>query len=260
MADFQTVETPVSGIYRVGFRTPGPFVPADWSRAIGQVSFSGRFDDPRAGLPEQDRFRVLYCASDRRGAFGETLARFRLPVRLTSRLDTVDDDEPISTSYSRATDPNDPSRGLVTAEWRLKRAMGHTFLERGLPFVDLGSSRTLQRLRSSIDVWTPGTIVRDIDLSLVMGPGREFTQRISRHIYEQRDELGAPLFAGIRYISRLDQNWECWAVFADRMHHAPGMPGLPETIFPDDPDLLEIASIFRLTIETIDGSGHYYRP
>jgi hypothetical protein len=38
------------------------------------------------------------------------------------------------------------------------------------------------------------------------------------------------------------------------------MPGIPETIFPDDPDLLEVASIFRLTIETVEGYGHYYRP
>ncbi len=38
------------------------------------------------------------------------------------------------------------------------------------------------------------------------------------------------------------------------------MPDRPETIPPDDPDLLEIASLFRLTIETIDGSGRYLRP
>lgn len=101
---------------------------------------------------------------------------------------------------------------------------------------------------------------QDVDLSLVMGPGRELTQRISRHIYEQRDVLGAPRFAGIRYVSRLDSTWECWAVFADRMLHIPGMPDRPETIPPDDPDLLEIASLFRLTIETIDGSGRYLRP
>lgn len=260
MADFQTVEVPNSGIYRVGFRTPGPFIPADWSRAIGHRSFSGRFDDPRADLPESERFRVLYCASDRRGALGETLARFRPPVRLTSRLDAVTDDEPISTSYSRATDPDDPSRGLVEAEWRLKRAMGHTVLERGLPFVDLGSVRTLNQLRSAVDIWPTEAVIQDIDLGLVMGPGRELTQRISRHIHEQRDRLGLPRFAGIRYLSRLDQGWECWAVFTDRMRHIPGMPGMPATIFPDDPDLIEIASIFRLTIETIEGSGHYYRP
>jgi hypothetical protein len=40
----------------------------------------------------------------------------------------------------------------------------------------------------------------------------------------------------------------------------PGKPSLPETIQPDDPDLLEIASIFRLTIEPGAGFGRYYRP
>jgi hypothetical protein len=38
------------------------------------------------------------------------------------------------------------------------------------------------------------------------------------------------------------------------------MPGIAETIFPDDPDLLAVASIFRLTIETVEGHGRYYRP
>ncbi len=38
------------------------------------------------------------------------------------------------------------------------------------------------------------------------------------------------------------------------------MPGIPETIFLYDPDLLEVASIFRLTIETVEGFGQYYRP
>jgi hypothetical protein len=61
-------------------------------------------------------------------------------------------------------------------------------------------------------------------------------------------------------ISRLDQDWECWAIFADRICHIPGMPGIPETIFLYDPDLLEVASIFRLTIETVEGFGQYYRP
>ncbi|HET9662579.1 MAG TPA: hypothetical protein VFP05_19780 [Thermomicrobiales bacterium] len=60
--------------------------------------------------------------------------------------------------------------------------------------------------------------------------------------------------------TRLDQDWECWAIFANRIRHIPGMPGTPEPIFPDDPDLLEVASIFRLPIETVEGYGHYYRP
>lgn len=38
---------------------------------------------------------------------------------------------------------------------------------------------------------------------------------IGKWAFEQRDGNGAPFFAGIRYLSRLDTNWECWAVFHD---------------------------------------------
>lgn len=92
-----------------------------------------------------------------------------------------------------------------------------------------------------------------------MGPSRNLTQEIARHIYEQEID-GEPLYAGIRYISRLGQDWECWAVFADRIRHIRGMPGPPQTVHPDDPDLLAIAALFSLTIETVEGHGQFYRP
>ncbi|MCA9858476.1 MAG: RES family NAD+ phosphorylase [Thermomicrobiales bacterium] len=260
MADFHTVEPPLSGIYRLGRSASALFAPPDWSNAIERDTFSGRFDDPRTDLGKEQRFRIIYCASDRRTAFGETLAGLRPPIRLASRLDSVIDEEPLDESYFHATDPADRTRGLIEADWRLKRAIGHTILEPGLRFVDLGAARTLQQLRASFETWAPGARVEDVDQSLVMGPSRQFTQRIARYIYEHQDSRGTPLFAGIRYTSRLDRKWECWAIFADRIRHIPGMPGLPETIFPDDPDLLEVASIFQLTIETVEGAGHYDRP
>ena len=261
LVNFKTVETPPSGLYRVARRTAGPFEPTDWFRADRLSAFSSRFDDPRIDLEEQLRFRVIYCATDRQCALGETLADFRPPMlRLAAKLDTVLDDEPLEDSYPSTNDPEDRSRGLVEAAWRIKRVMGHTILERGLQFVDLGSARTLQQLRASFGDWAPDIAPRDVDQSLVMGPSRETTQRIARYIYEQTDEAGVPRFAGIRYISRLDQDWECWALFSDRIRHIPGMPGIPKTIFPDDPDLLAVASVFRLTIETVEGYGHYYRP
>lgn len=47
-----------------------------------------RFDDldHRKGNPEPGLFRVVYCASSRVGAFGETIARFRKSIRLLSHL------------------------------------------------------------------------------------------------------------------------------------------------------------------------------
>src|SRR5829696_7814285 len=35
-------------------------------------------------MPEEDRFRMVYCATQRAGAFGETIARFRRSPRLGS--------------------------------------------------------------------------------------------------------------------------------------------------------------------------------
>lgn len=260
MADFQTVAPPSAGLYRLGRRTSEPFTPPDWIYTAPNGTFDGRFDDPRLDLSEDLRFRIVYCASSRVGAFGETLANQRPPVRLLSKLNAITDDEPAEESFFNGADPDDPSRGLVGAAWRLKRAMAFSILEPSLRFVDVDSARTLQQLRLSVPDWASALDFDDVDQSLVMGPSREITQRIALHVYEQTDERGDPRFAGIRYVSRHDQLWECWAVFADRIRHLPGMPGPPETIFPDDPDLLEVASIFRLTIETIDGSGHYYRP
>lgn len=260
MGDFQTVESPALGVYRVARRETGPFDPIDWADVAANGKFFGRFDDPRGDLDHSRRFRIIYCASRRLGALGETLAGYRTPIGPSLDLDVVLDDEPIAESFIHATDPEDRTRGLVEAEWRLKRVLGHTILEPSLRFVDMGSARTLQQLRASFDLWMPDASAQDVDLSLVMGSSRKMTQHIARYIYEQTDEDGVPLFAGIRYISRLDQDWECWAIFADRIRDVPGMPGIPETIFPDDPDLLEVASIFRLTIETVEGYGQYYRP
>jgi hypothetical protein len=38
---------------------------------------------------------VVYCATERAGAFGETIARFRLSVGLLVRLKQVEDEEPL---------------------------------------------------------------------------------------------------------------------------------------------------------------------
>jgi hypothetical protein len=38
---------------------------------------------------------------------------------------------------------------------------------------------------------------------------------IAKWAFDRRDLEGRPLFAGIRYLSRLNTDWECWAVFHD---------------------------------------------
>ena len=76
--------------------------------------------------------------------------------------------------------------------------------------------------------------------------------RCARHIYELRDGAGAEVFAGVRYLSRLNPDWECWAIFADRMVHTPGFAA---TISPNNPDLLSVCRLFNLDVETLRGKS-----
>lgn len=75
-------------------------------------------------------------------------------------------------------------------------------------------------------------------------------------MYEQIDPDGAPAYAGIRYLSRLNPEWVGWAIFDDRIIHRPGPS---ETIHPDDPGLIEAARLLGLTIEGVH-KGDYFRP
>ncbi len=48
------------------------FAPPDWSWAQEDGTFGNRFDDPGRyrGIPEEDRFRVVYCATQWAGPSG----------------------------------------------------------------------------------------------------------------------------------------------------------------------------------------------
>jgi RES domain len=74
---------------------------------------------------------------------------------------------------------------------------------------------------------------------------RRFTQEISRYVFAQAVD-GAQAFAGIRYASRLGDEFTNWAVFE---------PNEPvdrddEELAPDDPDLLAVAEAYELKLST----------
>jgi hypothetical protein len=262
VARLVAVSSPPSGIYRLA-RGPGdPFAPPDWERADADGTFGNRFDDPSAedGVLPAKRFRTIYCATQRTAAFGETMARFRPSVALLAHLGAIDDDEPLERALAGAVDPVDLRRGLVPADWRVRRRVGHTVLDPSLRFVDLAAGETMQRLRTALAPMAKQLSVVDIDLSVVTGPQRRLTQEIARFVHDQRDRNGRPRFAGIRYLSRLNAEWECWAVFDDRMRHVAGCPDFPSTVLPDDADLIQVSRQFNLTVEVFARQGMYLRP
>ena len=254
------VSSPTEGIYRLARADPGPFEPRAWGFARPDGTFGNRFDDPAVHLPPEQRFQVLYCATQRHATFGETLSSLRLSLPTAIGLQQVKDDESLESVLSRSVDPEAFRRGLIREEWRLQNVIGHTILNTDLQFVNLSSAETAQYLRHELAEEAVAHGATDIDQSLLMESRRGFTRQVARFFYEQRNADGSPSFAGIRYMSRHDLTWECWAIFVDRMKHVRGMPGIPQRIHPDDPDLMRIAALFELTIETVDGSGHYYRP
>jgi hypothetical protein len=254
------VAPPSSGIFRLARGPAEPFAPPEWDRAHDDGTFGNRFDDPSAALgrPPGERFRAIYCATQRAAAFGETVARFRPSIVLLAQLAAVEDDESLEEALAGAVDPQDPYRGLIPADWRLVRRIGQTVLDPSLRFVDIAAAGSVQHLRQALATRAAELRLTDVDLSSLTSPQRLFTQDCARYIYDQIDEDGQPHFAGIRYPSRLSDAWECWAVFDDRLRHAPGSPALPESIFADDRDLEHVASMFGLTIEVFP--GHYIRP
>lgn len=264
------VHPPRHPIYRVARRQHEPFEPKPWSLAGSDGTFGDRFDDPggvddpcgqRVIVPEGSRFRVIYCATTPAGAFGETIARVRPKRAEIPGLMNVEDDPAhpeAGDAYLRGLrDPEDPTRGVLLANWRLERQLYRTTLDPSLVVVDLAAPETVSCLREELAPLAVASGLDDVDLSTVTGPMPRFTQECARDIYERCDERGRPLFAGIRYLSRLNLAWECWAIFSDRMLHRSDMP---QTNFPDNPELLEVAAPFNLSVEVLQGSARYLRP
>lgn len=226
-------------IYRVG-RGLDAFAPPDWGYALPDGTFGNRFDDPSAGrgLPEEERYRIAYCATERAGAFGETIARFRPSMDLLAGLEEVEDEE--------ALDP-DLEGGIVPEEWRLSRCVGSTRLAPDLLFADLPAPQTMRVLREELTETAGRLGLEDLDLSAVTGPHRRLTQEAARYVYDLTDDSADPTFAGIRYLSRLNPSWELWAIFYDRMRHTTSE--VAEPIRFDDPGLAEASTLLGLRVE-----------
>ena len=232
MPSIQSATLPRSPLYRVGW-PPDPFVPPDWRYARSDGTFGGRYDDPRAGqgvLPHE-RYRILYLASQPEGAYGETVAQFRPSVKTLSQSGG-------HLSFG--------VRPAIPRDWRVTRRLGSAVLFMTLAVVELDAADTVQALRPVLAPVATRLHLPDIDLSAITGPERALTQAAALHIYQQRDAQGRPLYAGLRYVSRLKREWECWAIFAARMRYRPLRVDL---ITADDPHLYEAARLLHLAIE-----------
>ena len=131
-------------VFRVG-RGPEPFAWPDWAYA----PFEQRYDDP------QGVYRVLYTCSQRRGAFVETLSRFRPDAEVYEELAQIEGDEPFL------------AEGVVPAAWRLERMAGRAVLAG--TFADIGASKSLAFLHRELAHSLPGYGIPGLTQPLPLG-------------------------------------------------------------------------------------------
>jgi hypothetical protein len=200
----EAVAAPDEGMWRVG-RGPDPLAPSDPlpPSDLDQPATGNRFDSPTG------TYRTLYFATTLDGCFGETLARFRPDPKIAALIG----DEWAQLGFMRV--------GDIPADWRQRRMAVHVRFAAqgafagGLQFLDIEALETRERLRTELGSLLAFYGHEDLDVATVRGQDRRITRWIGQWAYDQRNEDGSVRFAGIRYLSRLNTEWECWAVFHD---------------------------------------------
>lgn len=224
----KVVEPPKSGFWRVG-RSPDPLRFSDpldpdllESRATGN-----RFDSPTGD------YRVCYFATTLDGCYGETLSRFRPDPGLSA----IADEEEFM------------ALGEVPADWRHRRLAVRVVptpseTVPAIRLLDVESAETRSVLREELGELLAFYGYSDLDVPTVRGGDRRITRWIGRWAYEQRDANDRMKFAGIRYLSRLSSEWECWAIFENVALDEQERRPIPR----DDEALLRITDLYGLTV------------
>lgn len=187
-------------------------------------------EDPRAG----NRFDVvgggvIYCGTTVKGCFAETIARFRPSAKMRVLL--------------AQEDPGFVTCGGVPQNWRDQRTIVAASIADSLPFVDIDDPITHEFLSAKMAEELADLGVEVLDVGNVRGPNRLITRAASSWAYYAQDS-GSPKYSGIRYMSRVLPNEECWAVFEG----TPIVEVSRRSIDVGDPDLKTVADTWGLRI------------
>jgi RES domain len=197
MPELATAVPPEEGLWRVArgdpfaLREPSPPL----SGASSDPVVGNRFDSALAN------FRVWYFATELEGCYGETLAAMRPSPEVVAAV--------------KGEDECFMPLGQIAADWRRTRiAVRATFPEEQ-PFLDVEAASTRAILQREL-AWLLAQLgLDDLDVAAIRSKDRRLTRWVSQWTWHQRHETGSPNFAGVRFCSRLNTDWECWAVFED---------------------------------------------
>lgn len=184
-----------------------------------------RFDDPseRWGTPQTERYRVFYCATERFASFVESFDYAKRKPGIPSLAERIS-----AFVLDADDDPFEETRPIIPNKWFETKRLACATPTKPLTFVDLASDETLAALNSCKALKKTAreqgypTITEDA----IRSGKRRLTQEIAYTLYGVADDGGEPV-AGIRYISRFPERWECWALFDTRVRNylLPTFPG-----------------------------------
>lgn len=184
------VHPPPRPLFRVG-RKSGPLEPSRIAAADALASKAGnRFDVIGGG--------VIYCGTTVKICFAETIGRFRPSAKIRA----VMEDE----------DPGFVVCGGVPQDWRDQRTIVDVNLADPLPFIDIDDPTTHEYLNAAMASELASLGVTTLDVGNVRGPNRLITRAASSWAYWAENADG-PKYSGIRYMSRVLPNEECWAAY-----------------------------------------------
>jgi hypothetical protein len=194
---------PTAGVYRVARSAwPFEFHPGEPLVDPGRpVEGGSRWDDPLG------QFATLYCASTAEAAFAETIARYRERGGLLERIDTFLSGSP-DPDYDFELEP-----GKVPGDYFEDRYLGHVQVDGEARFVDLEHADTHTAGRHGLLPQLREFGVTRFDRGTVASPDRRVTRTIARYYHELSRKPDHQSWRGLRYLSRLDAGWECWAVW-----------------------------------------------
>jgi hypothetical protein len=221
------VGLPKQGVWRIGrasdpYETRPPLGPDE----LNTPKAGNRFDSPLG------TYSVLYFGTSLEACFGETLSRFRPDPALAAELEG-------EWSAGGWLKP-----GEVPASWRHRRLAVRVKTAEPLPFLDVEALRTRETLAKVLSPSLSVLGVSDLDVAVIRGGDRRITRFVSLWAWSQTKNDGSERYAGLRYLSRLNTAWECWAFF-DRT----ATEELERrAITREDPALQEVAADFDLRV------------
>ena len=213
---------PANGIYRVG-------------RVVRSMRAShldpAQANEPRTGNRyDNEHCGVIYLGTTPECCYAETLARFRPKADLASLV--AEDWQPFM------------APGNIPADWRARREVVDVRVTQTEAFLDVEAVETREYLRGELALGLSALGVDDLDVSAIRSGDRRIGRLISSWAYQQVDENSIARYAGIRYLSRLNSEWECWAAFDDLLiDSAKAGP-----IEANDPALSAVCTLFNLTV------------